>query len=60
MQRCPRMMKGSRLKKIDVYLLAVYSGVLPVPNGKVQINGLSATDVAENTIASMTTINRIG
>jgi ribonuclease HI len=36
------------------------SHLLQMPNGSVQMNGLSTSVVVENTIASMTTTNRIG
>jgi hypothetical protein len=58
--RDQRRKRSSQLKKIDVHLLAIYGDVLQMPIGSVQMNGLSVTVVAENTIASMTTINRIG
>jgi hypothetical protein len=55
----PENEESSNLKK-GIHLLAIYGGVLQMANGRVQMNGLSASVVAENTIASMTIINQTG
>jgi hypothetical protein len=55
-----RMKKRSHQKMIRVHLLAIYGGVLPMPNGSDQMNGLSASVVVGNTIASMTATNQKG